>query len=253
MRLSLLLPVLLLFCLGLCQTSTHAAPAVPIASTPAGIVERARLEVLGFSPDGRFFAFRQSGIEAETGQGYADLFITDINKNQWVKGTPMRARAPKGPQALTQARDSLKNQSDRLLRQLGLNRALAGVAFVPKERGLLTYDMPWREKVLMLLTPRMGLAAPGCNIRTKVPKTGLAGFTLMAQRPTEVTVIHSDKVIPRYRGCPLTYRFASGYIKSLGKQAALASMIAYSEPLKRGGIKVRYIAVTSKLDAPGGT
>ncbi len=216
-------------------------------------IERARLEVLGFSPDGRFFAYRQSGVESTSGEAYADLFITEVKKNQSIKGTPIRVKAPSGPEALTKARASLDTQSARLMRQLGLNKAIAGVAFVPKKQTELNYTLPWGEHVGMRLSPRAGLAAPGCNMKPKIPKSGLMGFTMTAQRPVDVTVVHNDTIVPRLRGCAMAYRFASGYQKSLGDQVALASMVAYAEPIPTGNTRVRYLVVTSVLDAPGGT
>jgi predicted secreted protein len=63
-------------------------------AAPAWALERPRLDVLGFSPDGRFFAHRQSGRGGRnSGAAFADLFVVDTKDDSWVRGTPVRVRA----------------------------------------------------------------------------------------------------------------------------------------------------------------
>lgn len=233
-RLSVLLLVLLL-------TATSALAAV----------ERPRLKVLGFSADGRFFAYHQSGYVNTQGDSFADLFVVDVRKKQNVEGTPIRVVSSSTLPSLAEVRASLEAQSARLLRRLGLNRALAGVAFVPRERGEMWLDMPWGERIMLKLTARNDLAAPGCPLGVKVARGALIGFHLTMQRPAEVTVLHTDKSIPRARGCPISYRFASGFIKPQGNDAIIAAMIAYREPEADGTLRTRYTTVTATVPAPG--
>lgn len=210
---------------------------------------RPRLDVLGFSPDGRFFAFRQSGLDAGN-EHFADLFVVDTITDKWVDGTPLRVHGDARQKSLQDVRALLDAQSSRLLRRLGLNRAVAGVAYVPRDNSQLYLDMPWSERALLSLTTRIGLAAPGCPVSMPLEKGSLAGFHLTVQRPAEVNVIHDERMVPRYRGCPIGYRFASGFIKSRGNDAVIAAVIAYREATY-GGTRVRYTAVTSILPAPG--
>jgi predicted secreted protein len=41
---------------------------------------------LGFSPDGKTYAFAQYGIQAETLKPWAELFVVDVNQNNFVSG-----------------------------------------------------------------------------------------------------------------------------------------------------------------------
>lgn len=219
-------------------------------AVPAHAIERPRLDVLGFSPDGRFFAWRQSGLDVGNVH-FADLFIVDTITDKQVTGAPISVRSPASQASLKDVRASLDAQSSRVLRRLGLNRALAGVAYVPRDRSEMYLDLPWGERTLLSLTTRIGMAAPGCPVSVPVAKGALAGFHLTLQRPTEVSVIYNDRMVPRDRGCPISYRFASGFIKPRGNDAVVATVIAYREPTMSGDIRTRYMAVTSIIPAPG--
>lgn len=214
---------------------------------PAFALERPRLDVLGFSPDGRFFAYQQSGVEDGTGAAFADLFVIDTKDDSWVKGTPLRVRAMPSEGNLQHVRALLDFQSTRLLRRLGLNRANAGVTFVPRDRSHMSLDLPGGDKVQLTLNPHPDLAAPGCPVTAPIAKGSLLGFTLSAERNNTVTVLHDDRAIPRARGCTVAYRFASGFIKSRGTDAVIAALLAYREIMPNGASRLRYMAVTSVL------
>ncbi len=139
------------------------------------------------------------------------------------------------------------------MRRLGLNRAAAGVAFVPKDADQMWLTLPWGERVLLRLVPRDELAAPGCPVSVPVARGSVRGFHLTAQRPTEVSVLHSDRDVPRARGCALSYRFSSSFMRPRGDEVVVAALIAYRE--QTGGaedMRVRYLAVTGILKAPSG-
>lgn len=220
-----------------------------LATTVGGAfaaIERPRLDVLGFSPDGRFFAYRQSG-QSSSGNAFADLFVHDTTRKAEVKNTPIRVISSKNLSTLEAVRLSLESQSAQLLRKLGLSRAIAGVAFMPRERNQMWLDMPWGERVMLGLSHRGKLAAPGCPVGVKVPRGSLVGVNLTIQRGNDITVVHSDKSIPRTRGCPVSYRFASGFIKPRGSDVVVAAVLAYNEPDMTGRLRTRYTAISAVI------
>ncbi len=50
----------------------------------------AQLRAIGYSPDGRTFAFEQYGVQDGSGFPYSEIYVIDIPKDAWVKGTPVR-------------------------------------------------------------------------------------------------------------------------------------------------------------------
>lgn len=57
---------------------------------PAHAADYADELVLGFSPDGRHFAFVEYGVQDGSGFPYANAYVVDTSDDTWVKGTPAR-------------------------------------------------------------------------------------------------------------------------------------------------------------------
>ena len=61
-------------------------------ATPALAGDRAQFNPIGFSEDGRYFAFEEFGIQDGSGFPYSNTFIIDLPADKWVNGTPVRVR-----------------------------------------------------------------------------------------------------------------------------------------------------------------
>jgi predicted secreted protein len=61
-----------------------------ISATAVQAADGAQSRAIGFSPDGKYFAFEQYGIQDGSGFSYSDIFVIDIAANEWVKGSPVR-------------------------------------------------------------------------------------------------------------------------------------------------------------------
>jgi predicted secreted protein len=64
-----------------------------LSNTIARAGDAATRDIIGFSPDGRYFAFEQHGIQDGSGFPYAEIFVIDAAEDRWVPGTPIRKRA----------------------------------------------------------------------------------------------------------------------------------------------------------------
>jgi predicted secreted protein len=61
---------------------------------PARSADALALKVLGFSPDGRYFAFMQYGPQWEAERFFAETFVIDASRDRFVQGAPVRVTAP---------------------------------------------------------------------------------------------------------------------------------------------------------------
>lgn len=61
-----------------------------LSSAAAHAADGAQSSAIGFSPDGRYFAFEQYGIQDGSGFAYSDIFVMDIAADKWVQGSPVR-------------------------------------------------------------------------------------------------------------------------------------------------------------------
>lgn len=64
--------------------------ALMLFASAAQAADGAQSRAIGFSPDGKFFAFEQYGIQDGSGFAYSDVFIVDIAANAWAGGSPFR-------------------------------------------------------------------------------------------------------------------------------------------------------------------
>lgn len=96
----------------------RAASLVVVAAmltTPALAGDRALIEYLGYSPDGRYFAFEEYGVQDGSGFPYANIYIIDLPADRWVAGSPYRARIDDESGDVADARDmALEQAADRL-------------------------------------------------------------------------------------------------------------------------------------------
>lgn len=67
-----------------------AAALFLAGACPAPAADGAQSHAIGFSPDGKYFAFEQYGIQDGSGFAFSDIFVLDIAADSWVKGTPVR-------------------------------------------------------------------------------------------------------------------------------------------------------------------
>ncbi|WEK03961.1 MAG: DUF2259 domain-containing protein [Candidatus Devosia phytovorans] len=67
--------------------------ALCLLTGPAWAGDRAGLDLIGYSPDSRYFAFEEFGIQDGSGSAYSTIYMIDLQSDAWVKGTPIRKLA----------------------------------------------------------------------------------------------------------------------------------------------------------------
>src|SRR4051794_37720082 len=89
-----------------------------VATVPARAADNAERAVIGFSPDGRYFAFEQYGIQDGSGFPYSDIFVVDLNANSWVKGSPFRQKVEDEGALVSHARAKAAKAASALITEL---------------------------------------------------------------------------------------------------------------------------------------
>lgn len=88
-----------------------------LAAPAAQAADSAQSRAIGFSPDGRYFAFEQYGIQDGSGFGYSDIFILDIERDRWVPGTPVQVLIEDESTHIDEARKQASQQAQPLITQ----------------------------------------------------------------------------------------------------------------------------------------
>jgi predicted secreted protein len=254
-------------------TAILLALALVAAAPVARAGDGAALNVLGFSTDGRYFAFEQYGQQNGSGTPYSKISITEIAGDRPVKGTPVSAvMEPNSPSLSKEPRDKqladirAKAAADvaALLQQLGLAGAGQMVASVRESRArrMLQPDevkpaMKAAVGTVALPADRFGpdtrlvlrefdIALPRC--KDLVSGEHPTGFGLTVERKGRPTIhLSRDQTIPTSRGCPAQYGIAEAHALPLPDgTTALAAVIQYFY-LAGEGPGRRFLVVTGRI------
>ena len=213
----------------------------------------AQFQSLGFSADGRIYAFEEYGIQDGSGFPYSNLYFIDTQTDRFLPETPVKTRLDDEQVPLSKVRRQSLRAAQGLIDTYDFSSnpgALA--AFNPltelgpgatEIRYLAFPAAPPVGKPYTLRLEELPLPVPA-NCREVIDKA--AGFQL---RMTEndgqpaADVVHADDAIPASRGCAIGYRL--GGVVTFAPRQGSAVHMALVHVLSYGfeGNDGRWIAV----------
>lgn len=180
--------------------------------------DAATLEILGFTADGRTFAFEEYGIQDGSGFPYAHRFYLDTERDAFLPGTPIRVRLDNESATVAQARAEARKQGQKIVADsvLGSNRgftvgsnAITELSADPHR--MLVNPRPVFPPIDAPIEFRLEEATASAENVTTLGCEGfgdLKGFRLMSVRMepgASVRTLHADTSIPKSRACPFGY------------------------------------------------
>jgi len=219
----------------------------PVAS--AG--DYAYRDILGFSPDGKYFAFEEYGIQDGSGFPYANVFVIDTAKDDWVDGTPIRRRIDDETASLATVRKDARSKAEPILSKFKIEpRGLLVVSNPATELSADPYSVRFRlndffnmaERAWSLRLTPLTLPQPE-NCHDFGPAKGLK---LELTDPNGAArTISEDKSIPESRFCPRDYAISDVVVFTPeGGETTIAVLVSL---FRQGfeGTDRRFIAVTT--------
>lgn len=178
----------------------------------------ASLNVLGYSRDGKVFAFEEFGIADGSGGAYSSIYFIDIAADTFLPGTPIRAVEHEEGK-LAAIRAQTRSKAAALVEKHGLadNPGIIVAYNPPSEIGSDPYKVryyPYLSAQVSNYTYTLELEQrefPPSEFCLSLA-TGYAGFTLRLtenQGAAFDKVLHADSTIPKSRGCPNEYRIGA--------------------------------------------
>lgn len=219
---------------------------------PASAADSAGLAVLGFSADGRRFAFEEFGRQDGSGFPYASIFLIDTAANSSA-APPVHVRLDDETATIGAARREAAMKARALIRPItepGERLAGRGIAEVVDEpnrhRFRIGTFLPNGEEPSSLVLTEIPMGEAGGD--------PVRGFRLTFTDRGETRVIHEDRTLPARRstaqgyrlGDVLAYRAPRG-----GAGGGLDVLVVMVMVMQRGfeGSDVRHMAVTAPLPA----
>ena len=231
------------------RNAVLAASALLAASlsAPALAGDRALVDFIGFSGDGRYFAFEEFGVQDGSGFPFSTIYVIDLPADKWVAGSPFSAKLEDDGSPVDKVRQQSRALAAGVLEDLAVNEpadliALNGdgqsggksIAFGFPGYGL---NAPQQMRTLVLETFAADTPGTPCSDYTADPTLGFA-LTL------DGVELHRDTTLPKSRGCALDYRiFGVVEPAQLGGSVPGAVAIISVYPFGFEGPDRRFIAV----------
>lgn len=226
--------------------------AVPTASSAA---DAARRDIIGFSPDGTYFAFEEWGVQDGSGFPYSNVYVIDNRIDEWVPGSPFRALLQGDWAKPDQARTQARNAASSMLVQLGIGRKGRVVLSDPAEKleaaaRFLAFTVPDEANARGLGTVRLRITEhqlnrAGCSFGNQ-----LRGFVLQLEdaQGAPIRILHEDKDIPPSRGCPKGYGLSDVIVYPREGRGPVLIVIVSVYRFGFEGVDRRYIGIGTAFD-----
>jgi predicted secreted protein len=193
-------------------TARLAASAALLALMvlPAAAGDRALIGYLGFSEDGRYFAFEEFGVQDGSGFPYTNLYVIDLPADAWVSGSPYRVTIEDESGDVEDARHMALERAKAKLDDLAISVAAHPIAVngdgedIGDGHSLVFGDPGFGLEPIQ--NPRELTLEPiplKSNLDCSIIEDEVYGFTLTLDGKQ----VYADKgPLPASRGCALDYR-----------------------------------------------
>jgi len=240
-------------------------------STQAAAGDAAARRVIGFSPDGKVFAFEQYTTLYDDDAAFSEYVIIDTEKDRFVPGSPVRVFM-RGDDGLDEARAraEAKKKATPLLETFRVREPGTHIGGQPSmdldEIGIYqkdpkplakSLDVPLpgdRKARLTLQSLPLGTAiCAGYGGRATPGPARVAGFRLtLAIGNAAPVVLAQDKALPKSRRCAANYGIAEADLHTAPDgRLTLAALIEYADNHEyHAGPNRRFLAVTKRLPKP---
>ncbi|MFD2238522.1 DUF2259 domain-containing protein [Aureimonas populi] len=228
-------------------------------AAPALAGDFATLNPLGFSADGRVFAFEQYGIQDGSGFPYAEIFVLDLDEDRYLAPSPVRVRLDDEGAHLDAARRQAREAAAGLL-SAHEPKAEFGLIVASSPPTELSADPHRVEFLPRAIEPRIDepvelrlslLPRPDAPEFCTAFGHGISGFRLVrvAAGPGETArVLHEDETLPDSRACAFDYRIAQVQVHGTATGRMRAVALIGVKQVGFEGPDMRYIAVPVPLD-----
>lgn len=203
---------------GLRGSLAGLTAGVALVATSAVAGDIAGFRSIGFSGDGKVYAFEEYGIQDGSGFPYSNIFFLDTAKDTFLPGTPIRVRIDDEQAGVGAARAEAAKKASSLVESNALSDepgqivAFNPVTEIGADAHLLRYlpfpsDPPFGKPYALALEEYPLPTTPTCKDIVE----GVKGFRLRLTERDGATaddLVHEDDHLPASRNCATGYRLA---------------------------------------------
>jgi predicted secreted protein len=210
--------------------------AVLLAGQMALAGDRALTDFLGYSPDARYFAFEEFGIQDGSGFAYSHIYVIDLHTDRWVPKTPIRRQAEDEAAGLSWVRQMALADAASIISDLEISVpadliALNGDGAPDREARTLQFGVPLylpsmlTDTAVLRLDTFPAASADPCAEWFDIEAQGFA--LSLTNSEGERLVYRDGKKLPASRGCAFNYRIY-GVVVPFGHYASDNAVVMIS-------------------------
>ena len=219
---------------------------------------------IGYSSQGRYFAYEEFGQDIQTGTGFSNIHIVDLIQISQVVGTPITYQASLNEQSLADIRRRSLADAQLFLNSVNVTTpaqtiVMIGDGQLDTERNRLEFGIPVltdaelssRSASSRYLLRLKTFETPSTLQCSDFMQTPPLGFSLEVANYGSGVEVYKDTVLARSRECPFNYELysvtipfgAPGVTDSVG----LISVDTHGE----GGVKRHFLAIPLAFSIAG--
>lgn len=218
-------------------------------AAPALAGDAALSNFIGFSSDGRYFAFEEYGVQDGSGFAYSTIYLVDLPEDKWMPSSPFRAKAPEqgGDRSLGDVRADAMALAKDQIEKLETNTPaetlwLDGTGEGDGKAVAFSYGPFYSEGNYLSLRLTTAPATSSVDCVGLIGSKALGFALTFAQDEGQGVVVHDDGgQIPASRGCATDYRIYAVVRPFESFEHYVAIIAAY--PFGFEGPDRRFIAV----------
>ena len=200
-----------------------------LSASAAGAGDVAEMRPIGYSPDGRYFAFEQFGEQDGSGFAYAEVQVIDTETDRYVEGTPVRVLIQREEASIGEARRQSLEQAKAILeaRKIGDDPghlvALTPIAeLAEKTRDLRYQAFPSfyvSHGIHRIFLEEFEAEGEDLCDSMDVEVRGFALSVTSDAKPDERREVYRDQAVPKSRNCPSAYAIGGVVTPGFGSSA----------------------------------
>ena len=191
-----------------------------VSALPASLfaAENSQVHPIGYSEQGRYFAYEEYGFSETDRAAYSKIYIIDLVQISQVVGTPILYQGRNSSQTLVDVRKEAQNFAQAFLSNLqfdtqAITIALNGDGQLGVDRRALSFGVPiygdsrrTAGQYNITLDSFETSAASECSKFTDKPPLG---FNLIVENFGASREVYTDSILARSRECPIHYELHS--------------------------------------------
>lgn len=230
-------------------------------ATAAYAGDMANFQMIGFSPEGDYFAFEQYGIHDGSGFPYSDIFIIETAYDRWVSKSPIRVVAKDESSLLSAIRDISAHRASSILSQFNISQPGRQI-INQSEKQLSKGITPFSFKITEESSPnakktrkysvdlkQWEIKNNRCQGYGINPKLFRLLISLDVDGEVKSNILYKDSVLPRSRGCPIEYDIHNVIVYPQNKEKSGVIVVIINVYIQGyEGRNRRFLAITSRFD-----